>query len=158
MDVPPVVLEPQPGAAGEQVVGWKDTNPKAAFGDKKAPFSTVSAPVLAEVGVAMLEGALKYGRHNYRVSGVRASTYYDAALRHITAWWEGEDIDPASGLPHTVKAMACLMVMRDAELQGLLNDDRPPRTPAGWQDVLNKQVEELKRKYPNPKPPHTEKK
>ena len=61
----------------------KPTNPKDAIGIKKVPFSTVPARVIAEIGLAMLEGAAKYGRHNYRVSGVRASVYYDAAMRHI---------------------------------------------------------------------------
>lgn len=154
---PADVLEPPPAGSGEPVVGWKDTNPKAAFGDSKVPFSTVSAPVTAEVGLAMLEGALKYGRHNYRVSGVRASTYFDAALRHLTAWWEGEDEDPDSGLPHVVKALACLFVLRDSQIQRMLNDDRPPKTPAGWQQYMAEHVKRLKEKYPNSKPPHTAK-
>lgn len=154
---PPVVLEPPDAAPREPVVGWKDTNPKAAFGDKKVPFSTVPAPVIAELGLAMLEGALKYGRHNYRVSGVRASTYYDAAMRHLTAWWEGEDIDPDSGLPHPVKAMACLAVLRDATYMNMLNDDRPPPVEAQWQGILNAAAKRLVEKYPNPKPPHTRK-
>ena len=61
----------------------KETNPKDAVGIKKAPMSTVSAAVIAELGLAMMEGARKYGRHNYRVSGIRMSVYYDAALRHL---------------------------------------------------------------------------
>lgn len=61
----------------------KPTNPKDSVGIRKAPMSTVSAVVMAEVGVAMLEGAAKYGRHNYRAVGVRASVYYDATLRHL---------------------------------------------------------------------------
>src|ERR1700761_3416714 len=84
----------------------KRSNPKDAVGTGKVPVSTVSAPVIAEVGLAMLEGARKYGRHNYRAIGVRASVYYDAAQRHLMAWWEGQDIDPASGLSHVSKAIA----------------------------------------------------
>src|SRR5258705_4867467 len=104
----------------------KDSNPKDAIGTRKVPFSTIPAQPLAELGLAMLEGALKYRRHNYRIAGVRASVYYDAMMRHITAWWEGEDIDPKSGLPHVIKAMACLVVLRDAAINNKLNDDRPP--------------------------------
>ena len=106
----------------------KDTNPKDAVGTKKPPFSTVSGPVFAEVGVGMLEGARKYGRHNYRVSGVRASVYYDAALRHLTSWFEGEDVDPDSGLSHVTKAICSLVVLRDAVIHDQLVDDRPPVT------------------------------
>lgn len=45
------------------------TNPKEVFGIKKAPMSTVPVPVLLELGIAMQEGACKYGRHNYRTIG-----------------------------------------------------------------------------------------
>ncbi len=134
----------------------KDTNPKDAVGSKKVPFSTLSAPVLAEVGVAMLEGAIKYRRHNYRIAGVRASVYYDACWRHMTAWWEGEDLDPDSGLSHVTKAIASLIVLRDSMIMENWNDDRPPKTKQGWIKELNKKVEKLLEMYPNPKEPYTE--
>ena len=83
----------------------KLSNPKDLVGVLKVPMSTVSAPVLAEISLGMLEGACKYGRHNYRMVGVRSSVYYDATMRHLMAWWEGQDIDPASGLHHVTKAI-----------------------------------------------------
>lgn len=129
----------------------KESNPKDAVGIKKVPFSTVPAPVVAEVGLAMLEGALKYGRHNYRAIGVRSSVYYDAALRHLTAWWEGQDTDPDSGLSHITKALACLVVLRDAGLIGKLCDDRPPSHRENWQQDLNVLAGSLIDKYPAPK-------
>jgi hypothetical protein len=129
----------------------KESNPKDAIGIKKVPFSTVPSPVVAEVGLAMLEGALKYGRHNYRAIGVRSSVYYDACFRHLTAWWEGEDIDPESGLSHITKALACLMVLRDADIIGKLVDDRPPPHAKGWQLAMNEAAGKLIDKYPNPK-------
>lgn len=128
----------------------KPSNPKDAVGIKRVPFSTVPANVTAEVGLAMLEGALKYGRHNYRVIGVRASVYYDAALRHLTRWWEGEDIDPDSGLPHLVKALASLYVVRDSQHMGNLVDDRPPSSPE-WCSRLNDMASDLVSAYPEPK-------
>lgn len=134
----------------------KDTNPKDAVGTKKVPFSTISAPVLAEVGLAMLEGARKYGRHNYRVAGVRASVYYDATFRHLTAWWEGENIDPDSGLSHITKAIAGLMVLRDSILMENWIDDRPPKVKKGWVQELNKKTGEIIDKYPNALNPYTE--
>lgn len=113
----------------------KPTNPKDIVGVAKAPMSTVSAPVLAEIGVAMLEGACKYGRHNYRVSGVRASIYYDATMRHLMAWWEGENVDPGSGLSHITKAITSLVVLRDAMIQGKVEDDRPPASPEFYEHL-----------------------
>ena len=134
----------------------KTTNPKDALGIRKVPLSTVPATVLGELGLAMLEGAAKYGRHNYRVIGVRASVYYDAVVaRHLPAWWEGEDDDPDSGLSHITKAIASLVVLRDAMIQGKFVDDRPPRSPKGWVEKLNAKAVEILEKYPEPKPPYT---
>lgn len=133
----------------------KPSNPKDSLGVKKIPFSTVPEEVMGEVALAMLEGALKYGRHNYRVIGIRSSVYYDAARRHLGAWWEGEDIDPHSGLSHITKCIASLVVLRDAMVQGNITDDRPPKSRP-WVDRLNKKVEKLLEKYPNPEPAYTE--
>jgi hypothetical protein len=134
----------------------KETNPKDACGIKKAPLSCAPLPVLMELGCAMHEGAMKYGRHNYRAIGVRASVYFDAAIRHLFSWWEGEDIDPDSGVPHIVKAMACLAVIRDAQFQGKCTDDRPPRSPCGWIKELNEKAGVLVDRYPNPPAPYVE--
>lgn len=135
----------------------KDSNPKDVIGCKKPPVSTVSEPVLFEVGAAMLEGALKYGRHNYREIGVRSSVYFDAARRHLGDWWEGEDTDPDSGLPHISKAIASLVVLRDAQMQGREFDDRPPKAAKGWMARISQLVTEILERYPDPKEPFTEK-
>ncbi len=131
----------------------KDTNPKDAVGIKKVPFSTVPTEVMAEIGLAMLEGARKYGRHNYRVAGVRSSVYFDALFRHMCAWWEGEDIDPDSGLNHVIKALSTLTVLRDAMINEKLTDDRPPSLKSGWVSELNKKSAEIIDKHPDSLPP-----
>lgn len=136
----------------------KDGNPKDAVGIRKVPFSTVPAQIVAEIGLGMLEGARKYGRHNYRIAGVRGSTYYDAAMRHLTSWYEGEDIDPESGLNHIVKALSSLTVLRDAMNNDKLSDDRPPKNKnQNWVRDLNKKAGEIIDKYPDSLPPYTEK-
>ncbi len=140
-------IEPEPLAA---VV--KESNPKDAVGVAKAPASTVPLPVLLEIGVAMLEGARKYGRHNYRAIGVRSSVYFDAAFRHLSAWWEGEDVDPDSGLSHITKAIATLAVLRDAMIRGKMVDDRPPGT-AGFVQALNERAAAVVKRYPDAKAP-----
>ena len=135
----------------------KETNPKDSVGVKKVPMSTVSARVIMEIGLGMLEGDRKYGRHNYRVAGVRGSVYYDACCRHIMAWWEGEDIDPESGLSHITKALSSLVVLRDAMLNNKFYDDRPPKLEDGWVKHLNEKAKEIIEKYPNPVKPFLEK-
>ena len=132
----------------------KPSNPKDIVGIGKAPMSTVSAPVMAEIGVAMLEGACKYGRHNFRVVGVRVSVYYDATLRHLFSWWEGEDIDPDSGLSHVTKAIASLLVLRDAMLQNMVEDDRPPGTLKSFYVELNAKAAAIVEKYKDVHPMH----
>jgi hypothetical protein len=131
----------------------KPSNPKDLVGVKKAPLSTVPLPVIAELGVAMAEGMVKYGRHNYRAVGVRASVYFDATMRHMFSWWEGEDIDPDSQLSHVTKAIASLCVLRDAMMQGKLTDDRPPRANSFYQ-ALNERTANIIEKHADKNPKH----
>lgn len=138
----------------DQAIGQpKESNPKDMVGVRKAPMSTVSGAVLAELGVAMLEGASKYGRHNYRAVGVSAAVYYDATMRHLIGWWEGEDVDPDSGLSHVTKAIASLVVLRDAMIQSKFTDDRPPRS-ASFYPALNAGAAQIVDRYADLKPVH----
>lgn len=132
----------------------KPTNPKDAIGVSKPPLSAVPGGPLFQVGAALLYGGCKYGRHNYRPAGVRASVYFDAVMRHLWAWWEGEDLDPDSGVTHLAHACAGLMVFMDSEMAGNHTDDRPPRVynPV---DAASAQVDGILRKFPDPKPPFT---
>jgi hypothetical protein len=138
-----------------RLIKTKETNPKDAIGCKKPPLSTLPMPVLFEIGAAMLEGACKYRRHNYRISGVRASIYFDAAMRHLAQWWEGEDLDPDSGVNHITKAIASLVVLRDAMMNDKMFDDRPPKAAEGWMQDQQARVDDVLSRYPNPLPPYT---
>lgn len=135
----------------------KPTNPKDGVGVKKVSLGRVSSVVLMEMSLGMLEGDRKYGGHNYRVAGVLASVYYDATMRHLMAWWEGEDTDPVSGLSHITKALSSLAVLRDAMHNEMMNDDRPPKLKDGWVDELNKKAAAIIEKYPDRVPPFIEK-
>ncbi|PYG32426.1 hypothetical protein C8N36_103175 [Pelagimonas varians] len=110
---------------------------------RKVPFQTLPMAVLAEMAVAHGEGATKYGPHNWREGQVIASTYYGAAMRHLCAWVEGEDLDPDSGLSHLTKAMTSLAVLRDAQIQGTAIDDRPRPSPPDLMARLNTKTEEI---------------
>ena len=134
----------------------KEPNPKDIVGGKKASLSGLAWQVIFEVGLAMMEGARKYGKHNWRAAPVVGSVYFDAVLRHICDWWEGQDIDPASGVSHLSKAMADLMILRDAQIQGTLIDDRPPSKFEGANmDALNVQATAIVERFPDPKDPFT---
>lgn len=134
----------------------KPTNPKDAIGIRKVPMSVVPANVMAEVAVGLLEGATKYGRHNYRVAGIRASVYYDASMRHLMSWWEGQDFDPdpnSAGLSHITKAISSLVVMRDAMMCDMMTDDRPPKSKL-FMEELNKVAGEVIDKNADKNPEH----
>ncbi len=133
----------------------KDSNPKDSVGIKKVPASVVPRNVLACLNIAMFEGARKYGRHNYRAIGVRASVYFDAMNRHMDSWWEGEDIDPDSGLSHIDKAMACLVILKDSMMQENWTDDRPPKSKP-FMEEANKHTEDIINRYPDPVDAYTE--
>lgn len=83
----------------------------------------------AYMAMAFLEGALKYGKYNWRVAGVRTSIYLDAMERHMEKFKNGENIDQKTLVPHLASVMACCAIILDADLVGKLNDDRPPRAP-----------------------------
>lgn len=106
----------------------------------------------------MLEGAMKYGRHNYRPAGVLASIYVDAAIDHITRFWEGQDIDPDSKLSHVTKAITSLIVLRDSMITGNWVDDRPVVSVGDdHRAEMQKIVDDLFDKYPEPVRPFTQK-
>lgn len=104
----------------------KPTNPKDAIGATKVPMGLVPDSAIVEASMAFLEGACKYGRYNWRGADVRASIYHDALRRHLSLWWNGEDIDTETGIPHLGSIIACAAILIDSRAFGSLNDDRPP--------------------------------
>lgn len=101
-------------------------DPKRAASAHKPRMSVVPSEVLDEIVAAFTEGANKYGVLNWRkTKDVHASTYFDATMRHLRAWWKREDIDAESNIHHLSKAIASLMVLRDAQLCHVCTDDRP---------------------------------
>ena len=121
----------------------KDTNPKDAIGSQKLPLHLWPTTATAMGCLGLLVGALKYGRANWRRSGVRASIYFDAASRHLNAWFEGEATDPDSGVPHLAHALACLAIIVDAEAAGLLVDDR--QYPGGYRSLIERLTPDVAR-------------
>lgn len=111
-------------AAGD--VGQKDTNPKTAIGDTKVPLALCSPIASAHWSLAQYAGMCKYQAWNWRIAGVRSSTYISAMKRHLDAYISGEEFDPVDGTHHLGNIMACAAILLDAQAAGKLNDDRPP--------------------------------
>ncbi|WP_407965903.1 dATP/dGTP diphosphohydrolase domain-containing protein [Bartonella sp. C271] len=79
---------------------------------------------LLDIGRVLEFGANKYGANNWR-SGMNWSRLYGAALRHLLAWFGGEDKDLESGLPHLAHAACCLLFLMEYETQQIGCDNRP---------------------------------
>ncbi len=73
------------------------------FDQGKAPISMVPFGPLSDIAKVLEFGAKKYGRDNWKKGG-DVNRFIDAALRHIFAFNEGEDLDPESQLPHLAHA------------------------------------------------------
>jgi hypothetical protein len=95
--------------------------------NKDTPFHILPWRVVLETALGMMEGGRKYGRHNYRSMGVRATVYYDATTRHLADFISGTAVDKDSGLSHLTKALSSSQVLLDSMIMGNWVDDRPLR-------------------------------
>lgn len=102
----------------------KQTNPKDAIGSDKLPLHLWPESATAFGCIGLLNGMAKYGRANWRHAGVRPSIYVDAAKRHLTDWFEGNDVDPEDGVHNLAGALACIAILVDAMVTDKINDDR----------------------------------
>lgn len=101
------------------------SNPKDIMGKKKISLTKISSVALLHCAHAMMDGAKKYDAYNWRAKDITASIYVDAAMRHLQAWFEGEEQAQDSKAHHLGHAMACCAILLDAiETRGLI-DDRP---------------------------------
>lgn len=76
----------------------------------KPDLSIIPRAALNMMAQAFMYGASKYGRDNFR-GGMEWSRLTSAAMRHITAWNEGEESDLESGCSHLSHALACLAML-----------------------------------------------
>jgi hypothetical protein len=107
------------------------TNPKDLLGQKKVALNLVPPSSIIYQALAMEDGARKYGPYNWRTNKVILSIYVAAAMRHIMAYYDGEEVAKDSQKPHLAHALACLGIIVDAKETGNLVDDRPVAGAAG---------------------------
>lgn len=74
-------------------------------------------------------GAEKYDDRNWEL-GISYGRLYGALQRHLNAFWNGEQLDPESGEPHTAHALCCLMMLHEHAVNHRYAewDDRPDTT------------------------------
>lgn len=114
----------------------QDNNPKTPFGNEKLSVQHVPLAPVYLAGLAHYQGALKYGPFNWRFQHVSASTYIEAARRHIGHWAGGEENAKDSGIHHLAHAVASLNILMDAQLHDTLVDDRN-RSPLDYDEFFD---------------------
>ncbi len=71
---------------------------------------------IQEVIKVLMAGSKKYSDHNWKKIEDIPNRYYDATMRHITAWKLGEKKDKETGLSHLAHAICCLLFILWKEL------------------------------------------
>jgi hypothetical protein len=104
---------------------FESTNPKRAFGSLKPSAGFIPPIAFIEEAVVMKLGADMYTRFNWQDEPIDAQTYYDAAFRHLTSWYAGENTDAQLGVSHLAHVRACCAILIDALASGLIVDNRP---------------------------------
>ena len=99
-------------------------DPKGAAGALKTPLGFIPPYAMDQTAWAHKLGAEKYGPFNWRDTGVCASTYINAMMRHLNAWRDGENLDPESGISHLAHIACSCNILMDADYCDTLQDDR----------------------------------
>jgi hypothetical protein len=76
----------------------------------KAPINLIPSEFITLTAQVFNFGGKKYGNHNFRM-GIGYSRLLDAAMRHLLAYNQGEELDPESGLPHLGHASASIAML-----------------------------------------------
>jgi hypothetical protein len=122
----------------------EEVNPKDVIGSSKIPMTLWPATATAYGALGLFNGALKYGKANFRATPVKTSIYVDAAMRHLASYMEGEEVDPDDGVPHLAAALASIAIIVDAETSGTLVDDRQIES-SGFRETMNHITDHVKR-------------
>jgi hypothetical protein len=69
------------------------------FNAGKPRIDLVAPSILTAIGEVAAFGASKYGDRNWE-KGMEFGKVYASLMRHLIAWWQGEEKDAESGLPH----------------------------------------------------------
>jgi len=103
----------------------KGENPKDRLGVLKVDLSLVPPIAIVHCATGMMDGARKYDPYNWRKNNVKARIYVAAAMRHLLAWLDGEEVASDSKVHHLGHVMACCAILLDAQEGKNLEDDRP---------------------------------
>lgn len=77
----------------------------------KLRYSLLPSGTVNQVVQVLEFGSKKYADNNWQKVENSRTRYYDAAMRHIDAWFNGDLKDAETGLHHLAHAICCLMFL-----------------------------------------------
>ena len=104
----------------------ESTTPQGTKHDEgKVCIDLMPPEAIERTAVVFTFGAKKYGDYNWR-KGIHFSRVFAATMRHLWAWWRGEETDKESGLSHLDHAACCINMLQayDSNFGYLPLDDR----------------------------------
>jgi hypothetical protein len=90
----------------------------------KLPMDLVPPNAIKAMASVLDYGSRKYKKRNWE-SGANYSVPYASLMRHLMSFWNGENLDPESKLPHTYHILMNAAMLVEYELMGEQFDDRP---------------------------------
>lgn len=102
---------------GDKAKGVKSDN-------NKRRYSLLPAGTINEVVDVLEFGSAKYADDNWQKVDNARTRYYNAALRHIDSWWDGEVKDDETGKHHLAHAICCLMFLMWFDLSAHKNTEK----------------------------------
>ena len=87
------------------------------FDSNKLRYSLLPWDAVRSVVEALEYGSRKYADDNWKKLSNPRVRYFDAAQRHLLAWYSGEVKDPESGLPHLSHCACCILFLLWFDLQ-----------------------------------------
>ena len=111
------------------------------YDSEKPKLHLLPPKAVIEVGKVLTFGAAKYDPENWKKVPDLQNRYTSAALRHIFAHMDGEELDPETKLSHLAHAMCCLLFKLEIELEERLKEEEPRETDGSEHSTRNRFAE-----------------
>jgi hypothetical protein len=107
--------------------GWPQMDQAMKFDDEKVRMELIPPELMEAVGTILTFGAKKYADRNWE-QGMSWSRVFGALMRHMWAWWRGQNLDPETKKSHLWHAACCIAFLITYEQREVGTDDRQTRT------------------------------
>lgn len=90
---------------------------------EKLRFDLIPPELLEQTALVLTYGAAKYTPRNWE-KGMNWGRVFGALMRHMWAWWRGQDKDAETGFSHLSHAACCIAFLIAYEHRCIGSDDR----------------------------------